>query len=76
MPQFIYLGLIFLVMTLLSLVFAALNAIKGDNNLIMIFSLVILLGILILVADPTTGKIMKRGLKAGLKNWIRGTNAH
>ncbi len=49
MSQFIYLGLIFLVMTLLSLVFAALNAIKGDNNLIMIFSLVILLGILILV---------------------------
>ena len=65
MSQFIYLGLIFLVMTLLSLVFAALNAIKGDNNLIMIFSLVILLGILILVVIH-----LWRNHEERIKGWI------
>ena len=63
-PQFIYLGMIFLVMTLVSMVISAIEA-AGDFQKIVMFLVVILVGVLILLVIILRDKFEKQ-----LKAWI------
>ena len=64
-PQFIYLGMIFLVMTLVSMVISGVGAVDEDFKKIVMFLTVILVGVLILLVIILRDKFEKQ-----LKGWI------